>query len=173
MRGYRAPMLRIVEDAYPILAEAGFQYSSSIYAPSGNLLQKESLLELPVSTLRLFGRQGDALSAPRHFTWNLLSKGEIPYGSSFMIGLMGKTILKILEKELRAGLSPVIILHPYEIIRPSHWPVRLRPDLLSDPLLWPFTLDKSAFLKALLQNFPISPLATYIDEALAMRAAHA
>lgn len=163
--GYRAPMVGISEAAYPLLAEAGFLYSSSLYAPSGNLHQRNGVWELPVSTLSLRERPA-RLSAPRPFTTRLLAAGEVPYGSSFMIGLMPERILSILERELRAGLSPVIILHPYELVRPARFLRRLAPDLAAHPLLLPFTLDKSAFLKTLRQNFPISPLLDYIREAI-------
>ncbi len=163
-RGYRAPMVGISEAAYPLLKRAGFLYSSSIYAPSGSLHRKNDLWELPVSTLSLFHRPAQ-LTAPRHFSTKLLAAGEVPYGSSFMIGLMPNLVLKILERELRAGFSPVIILHPYELVRPRHFLRRLGRDAASHPLLLPFTLDKSAFLKTLLQHFPVSPLLDYIQAA--------
>ncbi|PWH12989.1 MAG: hypothetical protein DDG60_11280 [Anaerolineae bacterium] len=161
--GYRAPMVGISEAAYPLLHQAGFLYSSSIYAPSGNLHRKNGIWELPVSTLSLRQRPTQ-LNAPRHFSTRLLAAGEVPYGSSFMIGLMPSLILKILEQELQAGLSPVIILHPYEIVRPEKFVRLLGRDLITHPLLLPFTLDKSAFLKTLLRHFPVSPLLDYIEE---------
>lgn len=164
VRGYRAPMVGISEAAYPLLKRAGFLYSSSIYAPSGSLHRKNDLWELPVSTLSLFQRPSH-LTAPRHFSTKLLAAGEVPYGSSFMIGLMPNLVLKILERELRAGFSPVIILHPYELIRPEHFLRRLGRDAASHPLLFPFTLNKSAFLKTLLKHFPVSPLLDYIQAA--------
>jgi hypothetical protein len=163
--GYRAPMVGIHESAYAILEKFGFGYSSSIYAPAGTLLKKGSILELPVSSLALLGKANN-LSAPRDFSTGLLLGGEVPYGSSFMIGLMPGTILRILEKELRAGNSPVIILHPYELVRPTAFLRRLGKDLLLHPLLFPFTLNKTNFLSTLLKNFPVSPLATYLDEIL-------
>ena len=165
VRGYRAPMVGIRESAYAVLEAAGFYYSSSIYAPAGTLLRKGGVWELPVSTLRLFGR--DAMyTAPRDFSMRLLSRGELPYGSSFSIGLMGGQVLRILERELKAGRSPVIILHPYELVPPANWPARIARDLLLNPLLWPFTWNKAAFLADLVRDFPISPLGTYLDEAV-------
>jgi hypothetical protein len=165
LRGYRAPMVGIQEDAYALLAQNGFTYSSSIYAPAGTLLKKGLIWELPVSSLALLGPSSN-LNAPRQFSTNLLLGGEVPYGSSFMIGLMPTFILRILERELRAGLSPVIILHPYELARPEAFVHRLRRDLLAHPFLFPFTLNKSNFLTSLIKNFPISPLGTYLDEVL-------
>lgn len=164
VRGYRAPMIGINEAAYQLLGEAGFLYSSSIYAPAGMLFKKGEVWEIPVSTLRFHQRNG-IYTAPRHFSLKLLLNGEIPYGSSFSIGLMGTRILKIIEDELKRGLSPVIILHPYELVKPA-LSTRLTRDLALNPLFLPFLRDKSYFLSDLLRNFPVSSLGTYLDEHL-------
>jgi hypothetical protein len=164
VRGYRAPMIGIREAAYHLLGKAGFLYSSSIYAPAGILLKKGNVWEIPVSTLRL-REANENYVAPRDFSPKLLLNGEIPYGSSFSIGLIGHAILKILEQELKRGHSPVIILHPYELVKPAS-SSRLTRDLIRNPLFLPFLWDKSTFLADLLRNFPVSPLGTYLDEAL-------
>ena len=164
VRGYRAPMIGISEAAYPLLDASGFSYSSSIYAPASTLLQKGDVWEIPVSTIRLRGENGNYV-APRDFSLKLLLNGEVPYGSSFSIGLIGHGILKLIEQELKRGLSPVIILHPYELVRPV-LSMRLIRDLILHPLFVPFLRDKSVFLADLLRNFPVSPLGTYLDEAL-------
>jgi hypothetical protein len=169
VRGYRAPMVRTIEDVYPLLEGSGFRYSSSIYGRSGQILQKGGIWELPVSTYRLFGHSNAPLQAPRYLTMKLLLGGELPYGSSFTIGLLGDYVLRILEKELSLGHSPIIILHPYEIVRSKNWPGRVGLDLLIHPLLLPFTFDKSGFLKKLLASFPVSFLGGYLDEVLALR----
>lgn len=164
VRGYRAPMIGIREAAYHLLGKAGFLYSSSIYAPAGTLLKKGSVWEIPVSTFQLREANGKYV-APRDFSPKLLLGGEIPYGSSFSIGLFGHGILKILEQELKRGHSPVIILHPYELVNPGS-SSRLTRDLIRNPLFLPFLRNKSSFLAGLLRNFPVSPLGTYLDEAL-------
>lgn len=166
VRGFRTPMITISEDAYPLLQAAGFSYSSSIYAPAGTVLQKDKLWEFPVSTLKIFGPKRE-YHAPREYSLRLMAGGEFPYGSSFSVAIFHGLILKILERELKAGRSPVMFLHPYELISPTNWPGRLLPDLIRHPLLWPFTWNKSGFLKTLLRNFPVSPLATYYEEMIA------
>lgn len=166
VRGYRAPMVGIREEAYAVLERAGFEYSSSIYAPAGKLIHKGNLWEIPVSTYNVFHSTPSAI-APRGFSLRLLAGGELPYGSSFCIGMLGSLVLKIIENELRAGRSPVIILHPYELFTPSVWPARILPDVIRNPLLWPFTWNKSQFLKELLRCFPTSSLGAYLDETLA------
>jgi len=169
VRGYRAPMVGISESAYRLLGEAGFSYSSSIYAPAGILLRKGEIWEIPVSTLRVLGKKEEYL-APRDFSFQLLFDGEFPYGSSFSIGLIGTYLFRIIEQELKRGLSPVIILHPYELVSPGT-SSRLTRDLVRNPLFLPFLRDKSFFLSELLRNFPVCPLGTYLDEALKIREA--
>ena len=169
VRGYRAPMVHTIEGIYLALEETGFSYSSSIYGGAGHLLRKGNIWEIPVSTYRLFGQEDSSLQAPRHLTLKLLFGGELPYGSAFTIGLLKKSVLRILEKELSLGRSPVIIMHPYEIVPPENWPRRLGMDLLTHPQLLPFTVNKSGFLNEVLQSFPVSSLGSYLDEALALR----
>ena len=164
VRGYRAPMIGINEAAYQLLGDSGFLYSSSIYAPAGVILRKGEVWEIPVSTLRFHEKNG-TYTAPRDFSLRLLFNGEIPYGSSFSIGLMGSRVLNIIEQELKRGLSPVIILHPYELVKPAP-STRLTRDLALNPLFLPFLRDKSYFLSDLLRNFPVSPLGAYLDEYL-------
>lgn len=166
VRGYRAPMVGIREDAYPLLERHGFKYSSSIYAPAGTLLQKGGIWEIPVSSLPTL-RTPQNLKAPRQISVQLLLRGEIPYGSSLMIGMLNEGLFPILEHQLKAGNSPVIILHPYELVRPEAFLRRMLPDVASHPALFPFTLNKAGFLKKLLRTFPVSPLGTYLDETLA------
>jgi hypothetical protein len=169
VRGYRAPMVGISEAAYKLLGTAGFSYSSSIYAPAGILLRKGEIWEIPVSTLRVLGKNEEYI-APRDFSFNLLFSGEFPYGSSFSIGLIGTRLFRIIEQELKRGLSPVIILHPYELVNPGV-STRLTRDLMRNPLFLPFLRDKSSFLAELLRSFPVSPLGTYLDETLKVREA--
>ena len=169
VRGYRAPMVGISESAYKLLGESGFAYSSSIYAPAGTLLRKGDIWEIPVSTLRLRGKNEEYI-APRDFSFQLLFGGEFPYGSSFSIGLIGTRLFRIIEQELKRGLSPVIILHPYELFSPGV-SGRLTRDLMRNPLFLPFLRDKSSFLAELLLSFPVSPLGAYLDEMLKIREA--
>jgi hypothetical protein len=165
VRGFRAPMVNTIEDVYPLLEKNDFVYSSSLYAPTGTLLRKGEIWELPVSTYPLFGRPSK-IEAPRNMNLPLVLGGEFPYGSSLMSGLFARTVFGIIEKELKAGLSPVIFLHPYEIISPKRWHSGFMRDLSSNPLLYIFTLNKSAFLSDLLGSFPISTVDDFIRESV-------
>lgn len=163
VHGFRAPMIYTAEGVYPLLEKNNFTYSSSLYAPTGTILQKGKIWEVPASTLPL-RHKPTTFHAPRRMDMSLLLGGEFPYGSSFMSGIFPGTVFKTIEKEFKAGLSPVIFLHPYEIISPDRWPSRFARDLLANPLLYPFTRNKSTFLTDLLHNFPISTMEAYVSE---------
>jgi hypothetical protein len=165
VRGYRAPMIRTIEDVYPLLEQNDFLYSSSLYAPTGTHIKKNGTWEFPVSTIPLWGHPTNLL-APRHMSPSLLLGGEFPYASSMMSGLFPGTVFKIIERELKKGLSPIIFLHPYEIVRPDRWPNRLAKDLVAHPLLYPFTLNKSSFMDDLIKSFPISPVLDFVTESI-------
>jgi len=164
VRGFRAPMINTIEGVYPILERNNFIYSSSLYAPTGTVLRRGNIWELPVSTFPLLGYPAN-IQAPRRMNLPLVLGGEFPYGSSMMSGLFTKIVFRIIERELKAGLSPVIFLHPYEIVPPERWPARFARDLLTNPLLYPFTFNKSNFLNDLLHSFPISTLADFVKES--------
>ena len=80
---------------------------------------------------------------------------------------MGKGILGFIERELKRGLCPSIILHPYELVKPPA-SARLTRDLLLNPHLLPFLRNKSGFLKDMMNNSPVSALGTYLVETLAL-----
>lgn len=165
--GYRAPMVGIHENGYELLRQHGFTYSSSIYAPAGVVTEKGGVTELPVSTMPLWKNQIE-YQAPRKFSLTLLANGEIPTGSSLMIGMTPWLVLRFVETELKKGNSPVLILHPYELFPPENFMRKMGSDLLSNPLLIPFTFNKKPFLKSLLGNFPVSPLRDFLAEYRAM-----
>lgn len=163
VRGYRAPMINTVEEVYPLLEKHNFWYSTSLYAPTGVTVRKGNIWEIPVSTFPLLGMPKE-FNAPRYMNMHLVRGGEFPYGSSFISGLFRNIVFKIIEREFKAGKSPVIFLHPYEIVSPTRWPQRFAVDMLHNPLLYPFTFNKSKFLKELLKEFPTSTMQEYLSE---------
>jgi len=165
VRGYRAPMVGIPAEGYRLLAQHGFIFSSSIYAPAGSLFRNSGVWEIPVSTWKFAGRM-PAIQAPRQMTASLLACGELPFGSSLMSGISKSGVLRLIEGALRQGSSPVIFLHPYELVSPEDWPGRIRRDLLKNPFLFPFTMNKAGFLKQVLTSFPVSPLGAWLDEVM-------
>jgi hypothetical protein len=166
VQGFRAPRVTFREHLYPLLERAGLRYSSSIYATSGRLIPKGTMWEIPVSTRQIFGGRDTSPLAPRVLSLQLIRRGEIPFGSSFMSGIYQRGVLKLIEQELREGLSPALILHPCELVRNGGWPSRLRQEALRHPLIIPFFRDKSGFLKEIVSKFPTSSMQSYLDELL-------
>ena len=161
--GYRAPMVGIAEDGYRVLIENGIQYSSSVYAPTGTRLYRDGLREIPVSSLSLRHNEVEVV-APRQFNSKLLAQGEVPFGSSFMIGLTPRLVLRRIEQELKKGLSPVLILHPYEIVRPPNFLSKMAQEIVINPQLFPFLIGKRPFLRELVANFPLSTMRDHLKQ---------
>jgi len=163
VQGYRAPMITTSEESFDLLKSHGFAYSSSMYAPTGQTTRKNGLWEIPVSTLAL-GQAPKELTAPRNMTFKLLRGGEFPYGSSFTSGLFPRVVSNIIEREFKAGKSPVIFLHPYELVTPPRLIQRFAKDLALHPEFLPFMFNKSKFLKDLLRRYPTSTMQEYLKE---------
>lgn len=165
VRGYRAPMIKAHEEMYPLLVENDFVYSSSLYAPTGTILQKDGIWEFPVSTHPL-SEKPSHFAAPRNMNLSLLMNGEFPYASGMMSGFFPKSIFKIIETELKNGQSPVIFFHPYEIIRPERWPARMAWDFVLEPLILPFAIRKTKLFEELLRAFPTSTMLEFAQEVI-------
>lgn len=164
VRGYRAPMIKITEGCYPLLERAGFQYSSSVYAPSGTIMQRGNLTEVAVSTLKLFGNGFANRTLPRDLSLSLLLKGELPYGSSFIKGIIGEKVLDIVDQEMRKGHSPALILHPIELFFERPWSSFAKRHVLTNPKILPFVRRKTDILRKLVARFPTSSMRAYVDE---------
>lgn len=112
VQGYRAPSFSIGEGnlwAFDVLLEAGYRYSSSVYpiqhdhygmpdSPRFAYPVREGLLEVPVTTLRLGGR-------------NLPSSG----GGYFRLLPYAVSRWLIEQVNRRDGQSAVFYFHPWEI----------------------------------------------------------
>jgi polysaccharide deacetylase family protein (PEP-CTERM system associated) len=126
VNGYRAPTFSIGRDthwAHAIVAEEGYRYSSSVYpvkhdlygcpdAPRSAFAPLPGLVEIPLTTVRLFGRDIPA-SGGGYFRL-------FPY-------ILSHWLLKRAHKD---GAPPIFYLHPWEIDpwqpRQRHAPLRSR-----------------------------------------------
>jgi hypothetical protein len=167
--GFRAPRVTIFDCFYPELEKVGMKYSSSVYATSGRLLRKGNIWEIPVSTRRFFGTQRGESPTPRSFSLQLLLDGELPLGSSFMSGIAGDAVLYLIEKELKEGLSPVIVLHSFELFCPRPWSTSIWRHLHRQPSMIPFVRNKASFLRKIVSSFPTSSMQSYLNELLVLR----
>ena len=111
VKGYRAPSFSVGKDnpwAFDCIAEAGYRYSSSVYpvrhdhygmpdAPRLPYRPRENLLEIPIATARLAGR-------------------NLPAGGGGYFRLLPYAISRALVRSLNAeGGAAVFYLHPWEL----------------------------------------------------------
>jgi polysaccharide deacetylase family protein (PEP-CTERM system associated) len=111
VNGYRAPSFSVGKDnpwAFDCIVEAGYRYSSSVYpvrhdhygmpdAPRLPYRPRENLLEIPIATARLAGR-------------------NLPAGGGGYFRLLPYAISRALVRRLNAeGGAAVFYLHPWEL----------------------------------------------------------
>jgi hypothetical protein len=169
VRGFRAPILRINKGAYNVLANAGFHYSSSIYGPTGRLQKIENIWEIPVSTFSPIKKEQVSWWFPRDFSPRLFSQFEFPFGSSMMIGMLGDNINYWIEKELKQGKSPILVLHNYQLVQPDGWPRQMQKSFLWQPWVKLFTISRRRWLEEIISRFPVGTVGGWLDEVIQER----
>ncbi len=166
VRGFRAPILRMSRDAYNVLADAGFMYSSSIYGPTGILQKIDDVWEIPVSTFPLIKKKEISWWYPRDFTPRLFSQFEFPYGSGMMVGMFGKHINYWIERELKEGKSPMLVLHNYQLVQPDGWPRQMQKSFLWQPWVKLFTVSRRKWFQEIISQFPVGTVGGWLDEIM-------
>tara|TARA_B100001971_G_C18210098_1_gene550121 strand:- start:675 stop:1502 length:828 start_codon:yes stop_codon:yes gene_type:complete len=111
--GFRASKIFLNENCLKILAKHGFKYDSSIYAPLGPRVTHSGIIELPVSTYNLIGKP--KLSFPKPLSYSLFFK-EIPFGSGYMLGILGSKISHFIKNNNKKGIPTFMFVHPWQII---------------------------------------------------------
>lgn len=159
VQGYRAPDFSIRRDtwwAFDVLARQGLRYSSSIYpfagarygvadAPLGPHQVVEGLIEVPLSVLRLAGRN-----------WPVAGGGYLrllPYCATRWA----------IRRINAAGRSAVVYVHPYELDRQEMHEFRGR---IPRRLYWSQSLNRGrteAKLRALLRDFEFAPIREVVE----------
>ena len=162
VKGYRAPIMTISREGYAALREAELVYSSSAYGPTGSLQRLSGICEVPVSTWS-WRKRAPTWWWPRRLSMRLLRQGELPYGSSLLVGALGDKILKWVERDLNRGRSPVLVLHNYQVAPPPAWPEQIRPLLLRDPRQLAFVPCRRELVKRLIREFPVGPIDEWLE----------
>lgn len=111
-KGFRAPEMYLPAESLALVQQSGFRYDSSVYG-AGTIDVVDGMLELPVAS-RPF-RQPSRIEYPRPLSVRLMLR-EIPYGSGFFLGLLGKSIEYFLDSEQRSPV--VLVVHPWQLSRP-------------------------------------------------------
>jgi hypothetical protein len=78
---------------------------------------------------------------------------------------MGESaIFWFVEREMKAGRSPVLVLHNYQLVPPPEWPRQISPLLRRDPLQRAFVPSRQRLVERLLKEFPAGRLDQWLEE---------
>jgi peptidoglycan/xylan/chitin deacetylase (PgdA/CDA1 family) len=158
--GFRAPEIFLPAQALKPLKEAGFCYSSSVYAGQTDTIKltQDGFCEFPVSTFKYCPRKSEALDYPRSLTMGMLSR-EMPFGSGYFFALLGiSSIERMIRKYSQAGRPAVIFVHNWQVVRPKQ---ATFPDLkykLTHPAYLPYTWPIERKLKYFLNRYSLGKM---------------
>lgn len=161
--GFRAPRLLMPSEAYPVLARAGFRYSSSIYGNAGRSFVQQGIVELPVSSAPY---AGGAAEPQRHgLSMSFLCR-QFPYGSGVSLGLMGgRGVAWWIRRQERAHRRSNLFVHSWQqqpmpaAMRRAQWRMAA-----TNPLLFPYFRDVLSSLRYLLERFQFKPCRTVLAD---------
>ncbi|MDQ6767510.1 MAG: polysaccharide deacetylase family protein [Candidatus Eremiobacteraeota bacterium] len=112
--GFRAPAMEMLTEAYHLLRESGFLYSSSVYA-SCTSIPVDGIVEIPVSTQRRSRNNQGATKIPARMTLRLWTE-EIPYGSGYVLGLCGwRYVHKLILAREAHGMPSNLFVHNWQL----------------------------------------------------------
>lgn len=160
-RIFRAPAMKLPRSCLSLLVEAGFKVDSSVYAPWSLAAEVEGIFEAPVSSLPWWGRVVP-LTFPRKMTPKLLWR-EIPFGSSYFMGILGKKISLLIKKLNEEGKPAILFVHPWQLYD-CPTPPPLEPNIFSTLLMLPYRRKIPSVVEFLLKNFEFAPLSEVVNE---------
>ncbi len=157
--GFRAPQCQLTPDAYPVLAELGFRYSSSTYRPWA-IEAHHGIDELPVATLAWAAPDADRDPWPRNLTPGRLAR-MLPFGSGLFAATLGPGQVPLIEAMNRRGEPAIVFLHPWQVAshpRLRSW--RFRAEVARrNPLCLPYLRPCGRTLERLLDRFAFTTIA--------------
>lgn len=111
-KGFRAPEMYLPPESLDLVRQSGFRYDSSVYG-AGTIDVVDGIIEVPVAS-RPF-RRPSRIEYPTPLSLGLMRR-EIPYGSGFFLGLLGRGLEYFLNSERRS--PAVLVAHPWQLCRP-------------------------------------------------------
>ncbi len=150
-KGFRAPQIYLPIESIRVLRDWGFKFSSSTYGEYTSRRNIQSFEEIPVSSLRYFGKTTEPVSFPRQLTLQRLLR-EIPFGSGLFFSLFQSKISHFIKKVEKRGEPVILFVHPWQIcpftqITNNAYRIKVA---LKNPLSFPYTISiRNAFEKVL------------------------
>jgi hypothetical protein len=113
-KGFRAPRIFLDRDSYRLLADRGFEYSSSTYGVFAQRTVIEDVEEFPVSCLYYFGRPNGPVALASPLSFKMMLKG-IPFGSGLFFSLCQSHISCLIRLLERRGEPAILFVHPWQL----------------------------------------------------------
>jgi hypothetical protein len=132
---YQAPAITFFKEGYRALREHGFRYSLSTYGRTRRAFKMDGVVECPVSTYFL-----GAGEAPVSYPANMgyaVSRGGIPFGSSFCYALGYRFARWFIDRSLASGSFVNMFIHNWQLCPASEEARRAK---------WRFFRQNPAFL---------------------------
>ncbi|OGH08642.1 MAG: hypothetical protein A2152_03180 [Candidatus Levybacteria bacterium RBG_16_35_6] len=154
MKGFQAPAVMFFREGYKILKEHGFEYSSSIYGNSNNIIKIDGVYELPISASNKKNKlKANKICFPANMTFRNISKFGLPYGSSYFWGILGKQFYNIILKRAKQNNEVInMFVHDWQIINPKSKEYKKDVDPIKHPLFLPYRINLSDVFEHFLKN---------------------
>jgi len=149
-KGFRAPEITIRREFFGVLSDNGFFYDSSTYGDFSLVRKISGLLEIPVSSFRLFGNS-KKITFPRSLSLNLVLK-EIPFGSGYLIGLLGSGVSFFIDQVNCSGKPAILFIHPWQISVSKKKMAKCNMKML------PYLVNRRKAFRALLSRYEFTTL---------------
>jgi hypothetical protein len=158
-RGFRAPFCKLTQHCCSTLKNHGFHYDSSMYAWGQAVVIENDLLEIPITLLPYRPRyMGSFFTFPSSLTIDRLCQG-FPLGSGLSWGVPFISMVRLIEKAMRCGVSPVLSFHPWQLNRPRHVYYLSSTFLIKKPWWYPYARPITEKLKEVIKEFNFSSIA--------------
>jgi hypothetical protein len=161
-KGFRAPEANIREEFFPILKDWGFEYDSSIYSQFEIFEPIDGFLEIPVSTYQII-KSKMKITYPRNLNMHLLMK-EIPFGSGYFIGLLGKKIQWFIKKMNKNNIPANLFIHPWQVKEEPQRDIDVKMSLHRRVLTFPYNINRKETFEFLLKNNDFVPILELIKK---------
>jgi len=163
IKGFQAPAIFFPEGGYKILAEAGLQYSSSIYTYNDKIYKFDGVKEMPVTVFKYFVNKEEEIKFPMPIRLSKLVTG-IPIGSSYFTAILGgKMTAKIIKKMEKREVKFVnLFIHNWQIFPPENASFPSVGYLLKKPLYLPYLKNIRKDFEYLLDNFKFEKLSEFL-----------
>ncbi len=133
--GFRAPKIILKNDHLKLLKNYGFKYDSSIYGAYSESKKIDGILEIPITSV-----------------------ANIPIGSGYFIGMLGKNIKWVYQNINKNGMPVVTFIHNWQILKPKKPTFPTPSYVFTHPYYVPYLVNCSSSFEYLIKCFKFVPM---------------